>query len=609
MLQRLTYRRLQSRSLVRGAVAAGIGGLLVATFSAAATPAAGQAGVGSEVGACPGEPARTRFDHELPAVPPSLDVVFAFDLTGSMGGVVRQMQDRATEVLEDTVALFGDARFGVASFRDYPFSPYGGTSDFAWRVDQVVTGDHDAVRTAVAGLVASGGGDGPESYSRVLFEAVHPDNSLGWRGDARKVLIVFGDNYPHDDDLNDGVAYPQPVNPGGVYNSGVAPPWLDPGRSGDEGHNLDTSDDIDFQPTLDAMRDSNITLLAVMNSFARGTGGDSPTVVYWRTWAERTAAGGLAVPHDDTGDLAAVILELLETSARRLGSLRIGVSPGRYESWVRTEPEEYEDIEVPPEGLALGYDVIVTPPLGTPTGDHRVFLSLIGDGVEYERREIVIKIDPGCAPTPTPVALDPLFLPIALSERYVPKRLFSDVALVLDASSSMRGAKIEAARDAAQVFVSGADLPNNRVALVVFESSARVAEPMTGDAEALRQAISRVKVTPGTRIDLGLEVALQELDRARLDDERMQVLILLTDGVQIDFPERPHELADTARERGVRLYAVGLGSDVDAAYLTGLVGGSRRYFPAPEPEDLRPIFDALARDLPCPADEFWGRRC
>lgn len=593
---------------------------LVTAFSAAAlalvvsappfeaSPAMAQ-GAGGAVTACPGEPSSLRFDHELPAVPPALDVVFAFDLTGSMGGVVRQMQEKATRILDGTVARFGDAEFAVVSFRDYPFSPYGGTSDFAFQVDQTVTDDHSSVRSAIGRLVASGGGDGPESYSRVLFEAAHPDNLIGWRDGTRKILIMFGDNYPHDDDLNEGIPSPEPVMPGGVYRTGVAPPYLDPGRSGDEGHNRDTSDDIDLQAALDDMFGANVTLIAVMNSFFFGGGGvsESAEVRYWRHWAERTAAGGLAVGSDDTTDLAAVILELLETSTRRLSTLEIKASPPRHASWVSTNPATYRDIEVPPEGLALGYDVVVTPPDGTEAGDYVITLSLFGDGVEYERRSITVHIDPACAPPPPPPT--PIFLPISLRESYTPKRMYSDVALVLDASSSMTGDKIKAARSAAMSFVDNADLPNNRVAVVGFDSEAWLAHPMSGDAASLKREIDRVKVGEGTQIDKGLALALEEFERSAVPEERMRVLILMTDGIQGGDMDAPLTIAAAARADGIRTYTVGLGADVDGSYLSRVAGSTARYFRAPTIDDLAPVFESLARLLPCPAEEFWGKRC
>ena len=59
---------------------------------------------------------------------------------------------------------------------------------------------------AINRLWTGGGADGPESYSRVLFEATAPDNPLGWREDARKALIILGDNFPHDNDINEGSA-------------------------------------------------------------------------------------------------------------------------------------------------------------------------------------------------------------------------------------------------------------------------------------------------------------------------------------------------------------------------------------------------------------------
>lgn len=565
-------------------------------------PAAHGQGGSEPVTACPGEPSLVRFDHELPAVPPALDVVFAFDVTGSMRGVVRQMQAKATSVIDGTIARFDDAQFGVVSFADYPFAPYGDPADFAYNVDQAMTDDYDSVRSAIDRLVVKRGGDNYESYSRVFFEAVHPDNTMGWRSGARKILITFGDDFPHDDDLNEGIRSPDPHLPE-VYRTGIEPPYLDPGRSGDEGHNLDTSDDIDFQPALDDMFDANVTLIAIISPLLGTSGLD-----YWRQWAERTAAGGMAIFNREWADLAVIIPEHLATSTRRLSTLEITVSPPRHTAWVTTDPESYRDIEVPLEGLALGFDVVVTPPDGTYAGEYPITLSLRGDGVEYARRTIEVTIDPICAPLPPPPP--PIFLPLSLRESYTPKRIHSDVALILDASSSMTGDKMQAARAAAKAFVDGADLPNNRIAVVGFHTEAWLAHPMTSDAASLRRAIDGVAVGDGTHIDKGLNVALDELSgSATTEEERMQVLILMTDGIQGGDADAPQTLAASARADGIRTYAVGLGADVDGEYLIRLAGASSHYFRAPTIDDLSPVFESLARLLPCPAEEFWGKRC
>ena len=244
------------------------------------------------------------------------------------------------------------------------------------------------------------------------------------------------------------------------------------------------------------------------------------------------------------------------------------------------------------------------PPEGTRAGDYVVTLSLYGDGVEYERRPISVHIEPGCAPPPPPI-----FLPLALKETYTPKRIYSDVALVLDASGSMTGDKIVAARAAAAEFVDRAGLPNNRVSVTGFNTNGWLAHPLSRDAESLKRAIAGIEVSPGTRIDRGLEVALEEFEKSALAEERMRVLIVMTDGIQNGDAEVPQALAESARARGIRTFAVGLGTDVDGGYLVELAGSSSRYFPAPTIEDLAPVFDSLARLLPCPAGEFWGKRC
>ena len=74
---------------------------------------------------CIGQSASMRFEETIPPQPPSVDIVFAFDTTSSMDDTVEQMKLEATTILNTIGGRFDDARFGLASFRDYAFSPYG----------------------------------------------------------------------------------------------------------------------------------------------------------------------------------------------------------------------------------------------------------------------------------------------------------------------------------------------------------------------------------------------------------------------------------------------------------------------------------------------------
>ena len=360
------------------------------SHDAVASPAAQ-----APIGLCPGEPHVLKFEHHVPAVPPKLDVVFAFDLTGSMSGTVTEMKASATDILDGVLAKFPGARFGLATFRDYPFPPYGGSGDWAWRVEQTITADALSIEGAIGGMTVAGGGDGPESYSRVLFEAAHPDNSLGWRTDSRKVLIVFGDNYPHDDDLSAGGV---PAPPGAPWVTGLSPTYLDPGRDGDTGVSAG-ADDIDFQETLIALKDTKTTMLFVV---ANATDPGASTVRNWDHWAKLTASGGVAVVKGGTDTLEDVILGVIDSSTGRIGTLEILTEPSALEAWVTSVPPAYASIVVPDTGETFTFDVTVAPPLGAAAGAYVIDVVMAGDGAEYARKTVSIDILECMTPPPTP---------------------------------------------------------------------------------------------------------------------------------------------------------------------------------------------------------------
>lgn len=213
---------------------------------------------------------------------------------------------------------------------------------------------------------------------------------------------------------------------------------------------------------------------------------------------------------------------------------------------------------------------------------------------------------PSPRPTPRP---GPLYLPLALREEWKPRTQRADVVLVIDASSSMAGPKLAAAKAAAAGFVDLLALPEDQVAVVAFQDRARPRTGLSGDAGALQRAIAGIESSPGTRIDEGLRWAIDELAGPRRRAGNLPVIVLLTDGRQAIAPAEPPRLAALARAAGVRIYAIGLGGDVDEAYLLDLAGHPGRSYLAPSARDLAAIYREIAVNLPCPAERFWGRRC
>lgn len=221
---------------------------------------------------------------------------------------------------------------------------------------------------------------------------------------------------------------------------------------------------------------------------------------------------------------------------------------------------------------------------------------------------------PTPTPTPSPTATPtrqprPIYLPLLLRERCEVTERRTDVVLVLDTSRSMDGPKLEASRAAATAFIDQLRLPRDQVSLVSFNSRASLISPLTGDATALRRALLAVSTQPGTRIDLGLEVALQELRSPRHRPGATRAMVLLTDGVQ-DEQDRVLGLGRQICQDGIALYTIGLGAptDVDNATLVRLACRPDMAYQAATPELLAGIYLAIAGDLPCDRSLFWGRR-
>ncbi|MCB9175713.1 MAG: VWA domain-containing protein [Caldilineae bacterium] len=214
---------------------------------------------------------------------------------------------------------------------------------------------------------------------------------------------------------------------------------------------------------------------------------------------------------------------------------------------------------------------------------------------------------PTATPTPEPAAL---YLPLLLHEICVPEQRSTDAVLVLDVSSSMRGAKLTAAKEAAKAFVDLMQPARDRVALVAFDHEARLASPLGSDLTALRAAIDALGTRQGTAIDQGLAAAYDELRSSRRRPDATPALILLTDGQQPDGQSAILDLGGRMCEAGVQVYAIGLGDAeaVDFQLLRRLACRPAMAFLAPQVGDLRRIYESIAAEIPCDAGLFWGRR-
>ena len=122
-----------------------------------------------------------------PAAAHRVDLVFAVDTTGSMGGLLdgakRTVWSIASHIRQ--VDPNADLRVGLVAYRDL--------GDEYVTKDLPLTTDLDAVFAELSGYIAAGGGDEPEDVDAALYDAVH---KMAWRDDAKKMIFLVGDAPP-----------------------------------------------------------------------------------------------------------------------------------------------------------------------------------------------------------------------------------------------------------------------------------------------------------------------------------------------------------------------------------------------------------------------------
>ena len=138
-----------------------------------------------------------------------------------------------------------------------------------------------------------------------------------------------------------------------------------------------------------------------------------------------------------------------------------------------------------------------------------------------------------------------------------------DIMMALDISASMlakdlKPDRLRSSKNVALEFIK--DRPNDRIGLVVYEGESFTQCPLTTDHRVLREMFTSVKtgqIEGGTAIGMGLATSV---NRLRGSEAKSKVVILLTDGVNNRGSIPPLTAAEIAREYGVRVYTVGVGS-------------------------------------------------
>ena len=162
-----------------------------------------------------------------------------------------------------------------------------------------------------------------------------------------------------------------------------------------------------------------------------------------------------------------------------------------------------------------------------------------------------------------------------------------DAALVLDMSGSVRGAKLDALREAARAFLDGLH-EGEQAALVAFREEVLLLEPFTADRARVKRALERAEPRGSTALCDAVYAAL----RLRDPGPRRSAVVVFSDGI-----DNLSWLGPLGRRRGrVALRGHRLRRDhAREGRLEGAVPGRRR------PRHRRPALRGLERARPARA--------
>lgn len=216
-------------------------------------------------------------------------------------------------------------------------------------------------------------------------------------------------------------------------------------------------------------------------------------------------------------------------------------------------------------------------------------------------------------------------------------RIEGTVMLVFDVSGSMaaddlKPTRMEAAKAAARAFVERQ--PSTvQIGVASFSEGGFAVQAPTDDQGLILAAINRLGVQSGTSVGSGIQAALKAIDAVENPaltlstrsltpgptptpvppgTHKSAVIVLLTDGENNENPD-PMEAAQTAADRGIRIYTVGIGSTAGATLhvngftvqsrldeatlqqIADLTGGT--YYNATTTDELHSIYDHLDPEL------------
>jgi VWFA-related protein len=150
------------------------------------------------------------------------------------------------------------------------------------------------------------------------------------------------------------------------------------------------------------------------------------------------------------------------------------------------------------------------------------------------------------------------------------------ISLIIDRSGSLSGTPLDEAKSAAKQFIDAIGT-NDRVKLIACSEGVSVLQPYSSDKTALKQAIDSLEASGQTVLH---DAILRGVTDAA-NETGTKAVIVLTDGqdnMSVSCRQDEQCLVDLIKQQAVPVYAIGIGSMVNAEGLQKIAAGTNGYY-------------------------------
>lgn len=123
-----------------------------------------------------------------------LDMVIAFDTTGSMAQYIEDVRKQVAEMIPRLFKDNEDLRLGIVAFGDYCDMKNRNTFGVAYQCIPLTNNENDIIKFIKESKDTSGG-DGDEFYELVIKKII---DESPWREDSSKAILLIADADPHE---------------------------------------------------------------------------------------------------------------------------------------------------------------------------------------------------------------------------------------------------------------------------------------------------------------------------------------------------------------------------------------------------------------------------